>query len=65
MLKERRFGSLVLTRLPFRVSPGRFPLSPDYVPSSELADRYGHVDPMTPKDRVKVSDVVSDVDVVL
>jgi hypothetical protein len=59
---ERRFGSLILTRLPFKVELGRFPLSPLYQPSARERDRYGHVAPMSP---VKVEELVSDEDVEL
>lgn len=62
---RNRFGALVLTKLPFGVSPGRFPKSPVYEPSSVEADRYGHLgDAMIPRERQKV-DLVSDVDVKL
>jgi hypothetical protein len=62
---EKRFGSLVLTRLPFSVSPDRFPKSPVYEPKSTEADKYGHVDPMTPESHKVKSEMVSSTDFVL
>ena len=57
---EKRFGSLVLTRLPYRVEPGRFPVSPLFVPGG--GDVYSHgVDPMAPK-KDKDDGIVGDVD---
>ena len=67
-LLEGRFRvPLVLTRLPFRVSPGRFPVSPLYQPGLVDSDRYGHMDdPMVSKDHVRKGDVlIRDLDVKL